>query len=113
MRDRLRVGEAGAGMLCRKTPVDGRLLEDRGFRVVMGECLRRGPGNIGEGGEQRFGDAAVDRLPLGLEQAVVGGVLHQCVLEHIAVVRCIAGAKHQLGVHQLGKRIVEGAGVEQ
>jgi hypothetical protein len=56
---------------------------------MMGDCLRLGRGALGLVA-QDFGSAAMQRLAAALEQAVIGRVLNQRVLE--AIVRLRAGA---------------------
>ncbi len=73
-----------------------RQFEQAGLARVMAEHLRLGVGG-GEGVE----DPSVDRLPLGFEQALVGGVADQRVLEAVVRLGRAAAAEDELGLEQL------------
>ncbi len=92
MGDRLLEGRAAQGLVAGLAPpFDGEIIEP-GLREVMRDRFW-----FGVRVAQRLGRAAVERLAAALEQAVVGGVLDQRVLE--AVVRLTAGA---LGEQKVG-----------
>ena len=84
MGDRFLEGRAAKGLVARFAPPFDREVIEACRGEVMGDCLRLGCGALGLIA-QDFGGAAVQRLAAALEQAVVGGVLDQRVLE--AVVR--------------------------
>ena len=89
MGDRLLEGRAAKGLIARPAPpFDGLVVETR-FREMMGDDFRLGRGAV-RLIAQEFGCAAVQRLSAALEQAVVGRVLDQRVLE--AIVRLMARA---------------------
>ena len=103
MRDRLGEGGAAQSLVAGLAPPFDRKLGLAGLREMMRERLglRRGRG------QQDFGRAAVQRLAAALQQAVVGGVLDQRVLEAIVRVRRDAFDEQQLGVDELVERGVE------
>ena len=53
---------------------------------------------------QRFGNVLMQHLPATLEQALVCGVLHQCVLERVSRFRRFGISEHQFCFLQLDKR---------
>ena len=69
-----------------------------GQRVVLRHRLRLGLGDVGELGFQRGGDPSMDLLAPAFQQALVGGVAHQRVLERVGRLRRRAAAEHQLGL---------------
>ena len=97
VRDRLGHGGARERLLPGPLPVvDGALHEPR-LHVVLGEQLGLGRHGLREPLLQQPGDPAMQLLSLHLEQALVGGVPHQRVLERVAGLRRRAAAEHQLG----------------
>ena len=82
MRDRLLEGRAAERLIARLAPPLDRLIVEAGLREMMGDRFRfrRRPFT------QDFGSLRMERLTAALEQAVVGGILDQRVLE--AVVAC-------------------------
>ena len=89
MGDRLLEGRAAKGLVARLAPPFDREVVEAGLGEMMGDELRLGRGALGLIA-QDFGGAAVQRLAATLEQAVVGRVLDQRVLE--AIVRLMARA---------------------
>jgi hypothetical protein len=57
--------------------------------------------NLGELPFQGSGDAGMDLLASAAQQGVVGGVLHQRMLEGVFRVRRRAAPEHQLGTNEL------------
>src|SRR5580704_13319499 len=85
MGDRLLEGRAAQSLVARLAPpFDCKIVESS-----LGEMVRDRL-RLGLGFDQRFSRAAVQRLAAALEQAVVGRVLDQRVLE--AIVRLMARA---------------------
>src|ERR1700691_3639431 len=89
MSDRLLEGRAAKRLVARSSPpFDGEVVE-AGLGEMMCDDLRFGRGAL-RVVAQDFGGAAVERPAAALEQAVVGRVLDQRMLEAIA--RLAAGA---------------------
>ena len=84
MGDRLLEGGATQCLVARLAPPFDREVVEAGLGEMMRDRLRLGRRALGLVA-QGFGGAAVRRLAAALEQAIVGGVLDQRVLE--AVVR--------------------------
>ena len=89
MGDRLLEGRAAQRLVARLAPPFDREIVEAGLGEMMGDDFRLGRGALGLIA-QDFGGAAVQRLAAALEQAVVGRVLDQRVLE--AIVRLMARA---------------------
>jgi hypothetical protein len=86
MGDRFLEGRAAQGLIARSPPPFNRQVVEPGLGEMMGNDLglsRRALWVVA----QDFGGAPVQRLPSGFEQAVVGRVLDQRVLEAIARLR--------------------------
>jgi hypothetical protein len=81
-------------------PVVDRPLGEPRLEAVPGEQLGLRVRRPGEALLQHPGDARVQPLPLRLEQALVGGITHQRVLERVARRRRLAPREHQLGRRQ-------------
>ena len=111
MGDRLLEGRAAQGLVARLAPPFDRKVVEAGLGEMMGDDFRLGCGALGLIA-QDFGGAAVQRLPAALEQAVVGGVLDQRVLE--AIIRLEAGAlgDEEVRVGEPVERGLEGGVVE-
>ena len=86
MGDRLLEGRAAQGLVARLAPPFDREIVEAGLGEMMGDDFRLGRGALGLIA-QDFGGAAVQRLAAALEQAVVGRVLDQRVLEAIVRLR--------------------------
>ena len=71
---------------------------------MMGEEFRLGLHDIGELFAQDFGDALMQDLPAALQEALIGRVLYQRVLEAVARLGRGPVAEHQPGILQLGER---------
>ena len=105
MADRLCVG----GPLCR--PLACFLQVGDGLRPkarlgeVMGQQLRLGLCLLRKVRLEHGGDAGVQLLALAAQQAGIGRVLHQRVLEGVDRVRRRPAAEDQLGVDQLVQRV--------
>ena len=78
MGDRLGESLATQRLVARLAPPFDREIVEAGLGEVMGDRF-----GLGVRVAQDFGRAAVERLSAALEQAVVGGVLDQRVLEPI------------------------------
>ena len=89
MGDRLLEGRAAQRLVARLAPPFDREVVEAGLGEMMGDDFRLGRGALGLIA-QDFRGAAVQRLAAALEQAVVGRVLDQRVLE--AIVRLMARA---------------------
>jgi hypothetical protein len=72
---------------------------------VPGQQRGFGRGRLGEALLQRLGDPPVELLPPGLEQALVGRVPHQRVLERVA--RPAAAPEDQLRRLELAERVAQ------
>ena len=103
VRDRLSEGGAAQRLVAGFAPPFDRKLRLARLREVMRERLGLQRGR----GQQNLGRAPVQRLAAALQQAVVGGVLYQRVLEAIVRVRRDAFDEQQLGVGEFFERGVE------
>ena len=93
MGDRLLEGRAAQRLVARLAPPFDRQIVEPG----LGEMMRDRFG-LGVRLAQRLGRAPMQRLPAALEQAVVGRVLDQRVLEAIVGLRRSALDKQKVGV---------------
>ena len=94
MGDRLLEGRAAQRLVARLAPpFDGEIVET-GLGEMMGDRLGLGARAFA----QSLGRAAMQRLAAALEQAVVGRVLDQRVLEAIVGLRRRALDKQEVGV---------------
>ena len=100
MRDRLGEGGAAQSLVAGLAPPFDREVGLAGLREMMRERLglRRGRG------QQHLGGAPVQRLAAALQQAVVGGVLDQRVLEAIVGVGRDAFDEQQFRVREFFER---------
>ena len=80
MGDRLLEGRAAQSVVARLAPPFDRLIVEASLREMIGDHFRLRRRALGLAG-QDFGGAPVQCLPAALEQAFVGGVLDQRVLE--------------------------------
>ena len=94
MGDRLLEGGAAQGLVAGLAPPFDREIVEAGLREMMGD--RFGFGRCAFA--QDFGCAAMQRLAAALEQAVVGRVLDQRVLEAIVGLRRSALDEQKVGV---------------
>jgi hypothetical protein len=104
MRDRLHVSRAFHRALAGALPVADRLLLQIRPGIVPGQQLRLGFGEFREVRLQHLGDAGVQLAPSAAQQALIGRVPHQRVLEGIERSERVTPAKHQLGGDQLLER---------
>jgi hypothetical protein len=74
---------------------------------MMGQDLRLGGPDVREALLDHAGDLAVQRLPAALQQRVIGGVLHQRVLEGVDSIRRRASTEGQSRCAQLHQGVVE------
>ena len=106
MGDRLLEGGAAKGLVAGLAPpFDGEIVES-GFGEMVGDDFGLGRRALGIVA-QDFGGAAVQRLAAALEQAVVGRVLDQRVLEAIARLWASAFDDEQVRVGQPVERGLE------
>jgi hypothetical protein len=91
--DRLLERRAAKGLVARLAPPFDREIIETGFGEMMGDRF-----GFGIRVAQRLGRAAMERLAAALEQALVGCVLDQRVLEAIFSLRWSALDKQQVGV---------------
>ena len=97
MRYRLAKRKALHGQFAGPPPVRGGGLEQTRGRIMVSQQLRLGVSALGPALFERLRDLAVDRHPLALQQRVVGGVLHEGMLERIHRLRDLASTRSQLG----------------
>jgi hypothetical protein len=95
MADRFRGCRLRQGRLPGPPPVLERLLEEACLHAVVGEDFRPCGDDVRELLLQHVRHAGVQLLAPALEQAGVGGLLHQRVLEHIDRLRRQAAAEDQ------------------
>src|SRR5262245_46179741 len=77
------------------------------FRVVMRQDIRLAVPELGDALLDYPSDLGVQLLAASLEQRVVGGVLHQCMLESVDRVGWCAAAKCKPRFRKLGEGTVE------
>ena len=95
MGDRLLEGRAAQRLVARLAPpFDGEIVET-GLGEMMGDRFGLGAARLVA---QHLGRAAMQRLAAALEQALVGRVLDQRVLEAIVGLRWRALDKQEVGV---------------
>ena len=80
--DGLLEGGAAKSLVSRLAPPFDREVVEARFGEMVGDRL-----GLRDGFTQDFGGAAMQRLAAALEQALVGRVLDQCVLEAVAGLR--------------------------
>ena len=103
MRDRLLEGRAAKSLVTGLAPpLDCKVVET-GLGEMVGNDFRLSRGGLGLIA-QDFGSAAVQRLAAALEQAVVGSVLDQRVLEAIIGLGWRALDKQEVSVRKPFKR---------
>ncbi len=108
MRDRLLERRATKREIARLAPVFDLGLGEARLREVMSYQFRFSLDDTSEFFAQGFGDAPMQDLPPGPQQAFVSRVLHERVLEAVARFGRGSVAKHQLGFLQL-RRVSVGA----
>ena len=109
MGDRLLEGGAAQRLVARLAPpFDGEIVE-AGLGEMMGDDFRLGRGALGLVA-QDFRGAAVQRLAAALEQALVGRVLDQRVLEAIVRLRASALGDEEVRVGEPVERGLEASG---
>ena len=89
MGDRFLESRAAQSLVAGFAPPFDREVAEASFGEMMGDDFRLGRSALGFAA-QDFGGAAMQRLAAALEQAVVGCVLNQRVLEAIASLRAHA-----------------------
>src|SRR5262245_15410280 len=96
MRHRFGVGRAFGGELTSSLPAADRL----GGLARFGQVVRRDLGlarhELGEAVAERRRDPGVELLALALEQAAVGGILDEGMLEAVSGIRNGPTTEHQL-----------------
>ena len=102
MGNRLRIGWAGKCLFRCQTPILHRLPQHIGFCRVMSQDTRRGVFLL----LQHLEDLPVNLLTAPVEQAFVGRITNQCMLEDVSPVTTAAG-KDQFDFDQALKRIVD------
>ena len=94
MGDRLLERRAAQGLVARLAPPFDREIVEAGLGEMMGDRLGFGRRAVA----QDFGSPRVQRLAAALEQAVVGRVLDQRVLEAVGRLRSIALDEQNVGL---------------
>ena len=108
MGDRLLEGGAAQRLIARLAPPFDRQIVETGLGEMMGDRLGFGRRAFA----QDFGSLRVQRLAAALEQAVVGGVLDQRVLEAVGRLRSIALDEQNVGLGKPLQRRSQRAFVE-
>ena len=103
--------ERRKSLIARLAPPLDREVVEAGLGEMMGDDFRLGRGALGVIA-QNFGRAAVQHLAAALEQAVVGGVLDQRVLETIVRLRARALGDEEVRVGEPVERGLEGGVVD-
>ena len=83
MRDSLLERRATQGEIACLAPIFDRRFNEAGLREVVGEQFRLGIDDGREFFAQGLGDATVQDLPAAPQEALVGSVLNQRVLERV------------------------------
>src|SRR6202045_550252 len=104
MADRFEVGKALGGMLAGFQPLIDRALGIAAARQMMGQEFWLALDEIGEILLQRRRDPSMQLLPPSAQQHVIGGVLHQRMLESVGGMRSSAAAKQQSCIAELTHR---------
>ena len=107
MGDRLLEGRAAQGLVARSSPPFDREIVEAGFREVVGDRF-----GLGLGVAEDLGRAAVERLAAALEQAFVGSVLDQGVLEAIIGLRACVLDDQKVGLGEPLQRRAQAGLVE-
>src|SRR5271163_4885369 len=94
MGDRLLEGGAAQRPVARLAPPLDRLIVEAGLRKMMGDRFGFGRRAFA----QDFGSPCMERLTAALEQALIGGVLNQRVLETVVRLRPIALDEQNVGL---------------
>jgi hypothetical protein len=102
--DRLGIGQPRIGLGSRLLPVGDRLVDQPGRGAVIGQQLGLGGRGVGKPRLERLGDAGVQPLAVAVQQAGVGGVANQGVLEGIGRLRRRAAAIDQAGGARRARR---------
>ena len=103
MRGGFDIGRARDRPLAGAMPVCDCLLAEAGLREVMGEQLRLRLGNVGKAGFQLRGDVRMKLLPAAAQQAGIGRIAHQRVLEQVGGLRWCPALKHKTGCRPGGR----------
>src|ERR1700722_14087412 len=106
MRDRLLEGGAAQRLVARLAPPFDREFVEARFSKMMGDDFRLRRRGLGLS-DQDFRRAAVQRLARALEQALVGRVLDQRVLEAIASLQADALGDEEIRVGEPVERGLE------
>src|SRR5688572_24028405 len=69
--------------------------------IMVCDNLGFSGGDLREFFLQAFGDAPMQNLPTTLEQAIVGGLLHQSVLKNVECIWQLTTANHNLSLLEL------------
>ena len=104
MGDRLLEGRAAQRLVARLAPPFDREVVETGLGEMMGDRF-----GLGVRVAQRLGGAAVQRLAAALEQALVGRVLDQRVLEAIGRLRRGAVDEEEVGFRRADRARLAGA----
>src|SRR5262249_49098887 len=103
MRNGFRVGGPFHRPLARFSPPFDRSFREACMRQMMPDDLWLGVCNRWELVAQGLGDACVQHLETTLEQALIGSVPHQRVLEAVDGFRRLAAAEHDFRMLELGE----------
>ena len=106
MGDRLPEGRAAKGLIARLTPPFDRKVVEASLGEMMRDDFRLRCGAL-RPSDQDFGGAAMQRLAAALEQAVVGRILDQRVLEAIARLMACALSDQEIGTGEPVERGLE------
>src|SRR5580693_1222071 len=111
MRDRLLEGGAAQRLVARLAPPFDREFVEAGLSEMMGDDLRLGRRRLWLP-DQDFRRTAVQRLAAALEQALVGRVLDQRVLEAVVRLRAATLGDEEVRVDEPVERGLEGGVVD-
>ena len=111
MGDRLLEGRAAQRLVARLAPPFDRKVVEPGLGEMMGDDFRLGRRALGLVA-QDFGGAAVQHLATALQQAVIGRVLDQRVLEAVGRLPSMALDEQDVGLGEPVERRLESGFVE-
>ena len=107
MRDRFHIGRAAHGLVAGAHAIVASESWQPGFAEMIGQQFRFVRGHVGKTLLQRLGDAPVPFAPAHQQQAFIGGVAHQRVLEVEAPLKTALLGKHNSRGDQLCQHAFE------
>jgi hypothetical protein len=107
MTYRLTIGRAPDRHVARFLPPLQRDFGQTGVGVMVGENFRLCLRGFGKMGFQSLCDLPVKLFPFAPQECLIGGIAHECVLEHVSRSRRCAVWENKLGSGELGQCVLE------